>query len=103
MSALVSNTTFDISDCKKWSCPYCTHASDLSIWNYQGMSYTDLIREFHKDDADAIIVACNGIVRDYCNDTTNNREPGDAIEKLYDYGCYMRRYIANLLEAYNCK
>lgn len=103
MSALVSNTTFDIPDCKKSTCPYCSLESDFSIWNYQGMTYTDLIREFHKDDADAIIAACDGIVRDYYDNIANNREPGGAVEKLYEKGCYMRRYIANLLEAYNCK
>jgi hypothetical protein len=62
------------------------------------MTYTDLIREFYKDNSEFNIAACNCIVRDYYDNISNNRTPSDAIEKLYSKGCYMQRYVANLLE-----
>lgn len=96
MSALVSNNKFGVQDCNKSTCPYCTYASDYSIWDYQGMTYTDLIREFHKDDADSIIIECVNVVN--ANDYSSK-----AVKQLYNYGCYMKRYVTCLLEESNSK
>lgn len=93
------------------NCAYCTYCSTYESDNEEEFQYArflpeQLVREFQGDNANSIISDCKQAVDEFYKNIANDSIPADALEKfntLYAIGCYVKRYIASLINTHPAK
>lgn len=87
------------------NCAYCV-AYYYTPGKYKSLTSEQIIREFHGASGDSTITECQRVVKEFYENIAADRVPEGAVAKfniLYIAGCYMKRYINQLLQTYAVK
>jgi hypothetical protein len=91
-----------ILNCWGVNCAYCVTYYDTHE-KYKSFTSEELIRELHGASTNAAITECQRCVKEFYENIAADRVPEGAVAKFnirYIAGCYMKRYINQLLLTY---